>query len=207
MEVGWATIRSLVGQTSFDSFHVHVAGDPGFPPVESPPQPDLDAFNATTSTWFEQRSDLERMVRRANVYFAPRLAEGIGQSFLEAMARGQCVVAPDNPTMSEYIVHGVNGLLYDPHNPKPLDFSDVARIGEQARRGTIAGRSRWRAKEPAIIDFVLMPSAALYGDGDLRGPSPSARAEGHSGDGLASHVSRAVRVLGRARSSLVRVRK
>ena len=50
---------------------------------------------------------------RANVYFAPRLEEGIGQTFLEAIRWGRCVVAADNRTINEYIIHGVNGLLYD----------------------------------------------------------------------------------------------
>lgn len=163
-ELDWGTVRSLIGPTRFDSFHLHVVGDPGFPPVQLPPREELDALQVTTSSWFDRRADFEEVVSRANVYFAPRLAEGIGQTFLEAMARGQCVVAADSPTMNEYIVHGVNGLLFDPRSPKPLDFSDAARLGQEARRGMSEGRRRWERSEERLVQFILAPSSALYGE-------------------------------------------
>lgn len=163
-ELGWDVVRALIGQTRFDSFHLHIVGDPGFPPVQLPPPEDVEAHNITTSTWFDRRSDLDEVTGRANVYFAPRLEEGIGQTFLEAMGRGQCVVAADGPTMNEYIVHDVNGLLYEPRSPAPLDLSDVARLGREARRGATAGRARWEESEERLAEFILTPSPALYDD-------------------------------------------
>ena len=159
-ELGWNMVRALIGSTRFDSFHVHFVGDPGFPDARPPPATDLEALTITMSTWFERRSDLDEFVRRANVYFAPRLAEGIGQTFLEAMCRGQCVVAVDGPTMNEYIVHGVNGLLYDHRVPAPLDFSGVAHLGQEARRGMTAGRRRWEGAEE--LTRRLHPDAQLH---------------------------------------------
>jgi Glycosyl transferases group 1 len=161
-ELGWKLVRTLVGSTRFDSFHLHLAGDPSFPRVSSPPVEDVATYSITTSTWFEHRSDFEAIVQRANVFFAPRLTEGIGQSFLEAMGRGQCVIAADNPTMNEYIIHGLNGLLYDPQRPAPLDFSDVPRLADEARRALVAGRQRWEAVEERLVDFILTPSPEIY---------------------------------------------
>jgi hypothetical protein len=163
-ELGWDVVRKLIGSMRFDSFQLHLVGDPGFPPVQLPPAEDMESQNITVSTWFDRRVEFDDVVRRANVYFAPRVAEGIGQTFLEAMARGQCVVAADNPTMNEYIVHGVNGLLYDHELPTPLDFSLARRLGQEARSGMIAGRVRWEAGEDALVRFLLAPSASFYGD-------------------------------------------
>jgi hypothetical protein len=163
-EVNWDVVRALIGDTQFDAVHLHLVGDPGFPPVQPPPPEDVETYNITTSTWFQRRSDLDEVVTNANVYFAPRGAEGIGQTFLEALARGQCVVATDQPTMSEYIVHGVNGLLYDLRSPAPLDFSEVSQLGGEARRGMVAGRARWEESEELLVEFVLTPSKTLYGD-------------------------------------------
>jgi hypothetical protein len=203
-ELGWDVVRRLIGETRFDSFHLHVVGDPGFPPVQQPPPDDVAAHNITTSTWFERRSDFDEVVCRANVYFAPRLAEGIGQTFLEAMGRGQCVVAADGPTMNEYIVHGVNGLLYDPRSPAPVDFSDVARLGEDARRGVIAGRMRWEKAEKALVEFILTPSPALYEDQVEIGPvSPTSGPDDPARSSRASalrSVSRALQTAVRRRS-------
>lgn len=162
-ELPWSLIRKLIANYRFDSFHVHLATDPGFAPPTPPSLEDVERHRITTSTWFEHKSDFEAVMARANVYFAPRLEEGIGQSFLEAMARGQCVVAPDHGTMNEYIVHGVNGLLYDHRAPVPLDMLAANRMGEQARIGASFGRAMWEHSEAALIRFILTPSESIYG--------------------------------------------
>jgi glycosyltransferase involved in cell wall biosynthesis len=197
MEVDWDVIRTLIGATPFDSFHLHVAGDPGFPPVKLPHPMDRKAQNVRISTWFEDRADFDAVARHANVYFAPRLAEGIGQAVLEAMARGQCVVAPNRPTMNEYIVHGVNGLLYDPHSLESVDFTDVGRLGLEARRGAVAGRRQRQASASKLVDFVVTPSAALYDERRQRLPDGDERS--------ALSAARRVRgVLGRVRRTVRR---
>jgi hypothetical protein len=162
LQLPWKTIRQLIEGARFDSFHLHLAIDPGTPAPQLPSAEEIARHRITTSTWFEHKSDLNAVMERANLYFAPRAEEGIGQSFLEAMGRGQCVVAPNQGTMNEYILPGVNGLLFDIHNPQPLDFSDVARLGERARESTIAGRAAWEAAEEELVRFVLTPSEALY---------------------------------------------
>jgi hypothetical protein len=162
LQLPWKTIRQLIEGVRFDSFHLHLATDPGTPAPQLPSPEDIARHRITTSTWFEHRADLHAVMDRANVYFAPRAEEGIGQSFLEAMARGQCVVAPNHGTMNEYILPGVNGLLFDIHNPQPLDFSEVARLGARARESTIAGRAAWEAAEEELVRFILTPSEALY---------------------------------------------
>lgn len=164
-KVPWATIRALVGETRFDSFHIHMVPDPGSPTPTPPSPEDIATLGMTTSTWLEDKAELNALIDRANVYFAPRPGEGIGQSFLEAMARGACIVAPDQGTMNEYILHGVNGLLYDLDAPQALDFSGHAGLGRMARQTVEAGHRRWLEAEAALVDFILTPSANLYRGG------------------------------------------
>jgi hypothetical protein len=162
LQLPWKTVRQLIEGVRFDSFHIHLATDPGTPAPQLPSEEDIARHRITTSTWFEHKADLHALMERANVYFAPRVEEGIGQSFLEAMGRGQCVVAPNQGTMNEYILPGVNGLLFDVRNPRPLDFTEVARLGALARESTIAGRAAWEQAEEELVRFVLTPSEALY---------------------------------------------
>jgi len=161
-QLPWKTIRQLIGDARFDSFHLHLATDPGTSPAQLPSSEDMVRHRITTSTWFENKADLNAVMERANVYFAPRVEEGIGQSFLEAMGRGQCVVAPNQGTMNEYILPGVNGLLYELNAPKPLDFTAVHSLGAQAKSGTEAGRAVWDAAEADLVRFILTPAKALY---------------------------------------------
>lgn len=48
---------------------------------------------------------------QASIFVAPRLYEGVGLSFIEALARGCAVFAHDAPTMNEYITHKKDGYL------------------------------------------------------------------------------------------------
>lgn len=57
------------------------------------------------------REDYWKRIAPANIVIAPRLHEGAGMVFLEALARGCAVFAHNAPTMSEYIEHGMNGVL------------------------------------------------------------------------------------------------
>ena len=53
-------------------------------------------------------------MREANIFIAPRLYEGAGMTFLEALAQGCAVFAHDAPTMNEYITSGEDGFLFRP---------------------------------------------------------------------------------------------
>lgn len=111
--------------------------------------------------WFESERDYLEMVRRHAVFFAPRVLEGIGMSFLEAMALGQCVVAPDAPTMNEYISNGTNGLLYPLERPGALDLSRYREIGARARDSVERGFTRWQASQSELLDFIAAPRESL----------------------------------------------
>ncbi len=60
--------------------------------------------------WMAQ-DDLIRVYDEHGVFIFPSFAEGFGKVFLEAMARGLCVVAADNSGAHDVIRHGVNGML------------------------------------------------------------------------------------------------
>lgn len=59
----------------------------------------------------KDREEYYRLLRRANVYIAPRKFEGVGLTFLEALASGCAVLGHNAPTMNEYIGHGQDGFL------------------------------------------------------------------------------------------------
>ncbi len=160
--VPWTTVRTLIGNTEFESFHLHFAPDPQAPKSIVPSSRELKKFGITMSKWFPSKDDFYKQLLKANVYFAPRDAEGIGQGFLEAMANGQCVVAPDQATMNEYIANGINGLLYDNKKPKPLDFSSANAIAKCARSSAVAGHSYWVTQSKILEQFIVVPSDELY---------------------------------------------
>jgi len=155
---GPGLIARVAAGVEFEEFHVHVAPDPG----EKPPAAEdlgIRTRNLLTTRWFASREEYAEYVRRANIYFAPRRVEGIGQGFLEAMAMGLCVVAPDTPTHNEYISPGVNGILFSSSRPEPADFSRFADLGRRARDSVARGRRRWEDSLDDLFDFLLTPTS------------------------------------------------
>ena len=155
-------ILMLIGDTQFDSLHIHLAHDPGAPAPKTPSQEICQKLNITTSNWFEEKKDFEAVLDRANVFFAPRLEEGIGQAMLEAFLRGQCVVAPNCGTMNEYIMHDVNGLLYSHDKPIPLDFSKALELGRTGHQLATKGFANWKNCKQDIVHFILTPCEKFY---------------------------------------------
>ncbi|MBR0660518.1 glycosyltransferase [Neoroseomonas oryzicola] len=159
---------ALTEGTPFASLAIHDAPDPGHDAPWNPAAPPHVA-TLTRTAWGEDRGAFDAALRGANVFFASRPLEGIGMSFLEAMAAGLCVVAPDAPTMNEVISHGANGLLYPPGSRAPLDFGDARRIGARARESVAIGRRRFEAAVPGLLEFVATPFAALARTAGRRG--------------------------------------
>lgn len=153
-EITWDMVAKLISNGQISRLLFHSAPDRGFPPA-IPPEKARKRFQMSISEWFDSKDAFLTYLQKANIYFAPRLYEGIGLSFLEAMAMGMCVVAPDTPTMNEYITHGVNGLLYDPGHPAPLDFSEAQRLGARARQSVEAGHKCWLKVIDDILDFIV----------------------------------------------------
>lgn len=161
-EIPWSTVRALIDGTHFESFHLHMATDPGFKQGSVPSSEDIIKYNITISTWFDQKTDFENVLTNANVFFAPRAEEGIGQSVLEAFVKGQCVVAPNQGTMNEYILNGINGILYEIENPQPLDFTIAQQLGTTGWHVAKRGYENWLKQEKEIVSFMLTPADHFY---------------------------------------------
>ena len=125
------------------------------------------------------RREYLEITRQANIFIAPRTSEGVGLTFLEAMARGSCVIGYDAPTMNEYIRDGENGLLFKSSHsrlhpaalvrfarrlPHPVNVdqpwkrlaeADHAALGERGRADHQAGHELWLGSLAEYRRFVL----------------------------------------------------
>lgn len=144
--------------------HVHLSADPG---EQEASESEVRSFfegceSLTTSRWFDSKEEILQIIKNCDVYIAPRLEEGIGQSFLEALSAGLCVVAADHGTMNEYLVNGVNGILYNPYHIKPLDFSELSQMRMNARLTSERLTKNWQESQSRLVEFIMRPSADFY---------------------------------------------
>lgn len=131
--------------------HVHKALDPGHCFVDADSQYSCEI---EYSTWFEKKESMSNLIMQSSYYAASRIYEGIGMSFLEAMALGRCVIAPDYPTMNEYIIDGETGLLYDFEHPSLLEMPDVRKIQKNVYEYMSEGYLKWIKNKYCIIEWM-----------------------------------------------------
>ena len=114
--VTWKDVRLLMGNYNCGFVHLHKSADPGQNP-EYPTEVETKAYNVQYSGWFPEKKQYLQLLEKCTFFISPRLKEGVGISFLEAMSHGCVVIAANRPTMNEYITDGQNGLLFDPGKP------------------------------------------------------------------------------------------
>jgi glycosyltransferase involved in cell wall biosynthesis len=135
------------------SLHLHMAIDPHHYFVQ-PRAREEKKYHITYSEWFPNKSDLVEKIKAAGIYIAPRKMEGIGMSFLEAMAMGKAIIAYDAGTMNEYIENGVNGYLVDFDKPEIVDLSNLEWVRKNAYETAKIGYIRWQNDQKKIIKFI-----------------------------------------------------
>lgn len=146
------TVKKIIGGNNI-RVHIHNTMDPGQNYI-SPTKSDIIKYSITTSKWYKTKNEQWEKAKNMAIFIAPRPLEGIGQGFLEAMARGKAVVAVNNPTMNEYIINGINGYLYDNNKPHQIDFSNIVEIQKNAYRSIEKGYKKWKNDKIKIINFI-----------------------------------------------------
>ena len=117
-----------------------------------------DAKKGAEQLWQSHSAYLENL-RQFNIYVAPRRVEGIGMTFIEAMAMGMCVVAENQPTANEYITGGVDGILYGGDEkrlfmPSQRSHAEFQRIGQRARKTIHTIHEKWEIEKGAIRQTI-----------------------------------------------------
>jgi glycosyltransferase involved in cell wall biosynthesis len=152
--INWNVVKKLLGGQHIDKLIFRNIPDPFMIKMPIPSKREMERYHIEISDKWLERSEMDKILSDFNVFIAPRKYEGIGMAFLEAMSYGMAVIAPDTLTHNEYIKSGFNGYLYDLKSPKPIDFSDIENISNNAFRTVNEGYARWQKSENEIVNFI-----------------------------------------------------
>lgn len=155
LSIDWLAHQINEQAFSPQRIHLHQSPDPG---QYSKRHPSLvneifPSKKITTSTWFHNKTEFLQNLAKFSIYIAPRKAEGIGFSFIDAMACGMVVMAHDMPTMNEYVVHNVNGIIFDTNLPefRSIDFE---KLRARSISTFIEGHESWKKFIPQLLSKV-----------------------------------------------------
>ena len=119
------------------------------------PPSDGYVFDVKKANEFLPKEEYLNRLSKCEIVIAPRMKEGIGMAFLEAMAMGKCIVAHDDATMNEYIQDGKTGVLRDFNNPTKLaTASDIANVRDNVKSAVEAAFERWQKESATIVPFI-----------------------------------------------------
>jgi len=155
--ITWSIVKKLLGKNKIGKMIVLMAPDPNYK-LSTPSKEDIKQYNIQIVNHWLSKEEYNKLLSSCNIFIAPRQAEGIGMSFIEALSRGMCVIAPDNSTMNEYIFHGKNGLLYDLKKPEELDLSNLSEMCENATKIANEDYELWEKRKHKILVDLTKPN-------------------------------------------------
>jgi glycosyltransferase involved in cell wall biosynthesis len=149
----WGDVKRLINHKDIEKVVLHKSVDPGHQFV-MPSEADIKKYNIEITEWFNNKAELENKIAQADIYIAPRITEGIGLSFLEAMAMGKAVIAVNMPTMNEYIKDKKNGYLFNMNNIHRVDLRNIETIRKNCIKSMERGFEKWSVQKEEIYKIV-----------------------------------------------------
>ena len=150
-KISTKVLEKVLDVKNLNKVYLHQAPDPN---NEIPEPSKVFEGKIVKSDWFDTKEDMEKYIQKSALYFAPREYEGIGMSFLEAMAAGRCVISPNNPTMNEYIKDGQTGFLYNLKKPERIELKEIRKIQKQTSDYIKEGFAQWENEKFKILDWL-----------------------------------------------------
>jgi len=152
-DIDFEEIKKIIKPESIDSFIYKSTVDPFKKREEVSEEDKVEYKIKTIEADFIPKEDYLELLSRCNIYISPRKKEGIGMSFLEAMAMGHIIIGYDDATMNEYIKDNFNGYLFS-EDGKSIDFADANQIRKNSIISAEKGYKRWVEDKKNIIDFI-----------------------------------------------------
>lgn len=95
---------------------------------------------------FVSHSDLPKYLRISNIFIRPSLSEGLGNSFLEAMAVGLPVIATPVGGIPDFLINTVTGLFCGVRDPQSI-YNQVLRLGNTQLYSALAENGKRLVRE------------------------------------------------------------
>ena len=103
---------------------------------------------------FMPKSDFINVMKKCNVFIAPRKKEGIGIAMVEAISRGMYVVGYNDSTMNEYIKDNKIGFIFDKNTKDKINSSNITLNYDYRKNNYKKSYNRWMDEKEKIIPLL-----------------------------------------------------
>lgn len=112
----------------------------------------------TVFTGFLSGEELSCAFASGDVFVFPSVTETLGLVILETMASGVPIVAAKSPATNEQVTSGINGVTYDPADPRELQRAVERLVASPELRANLAraGRADAQANEWSRASAALL---------------------------------------------------
>jgi glycosyltransferase involved in cell wall biosynthesis len=105
---------------------------------------------------------LPEFLKIADVFVRPSLSEGLGNSFLEAMAAGVPVIGTAVGGIPDFLIDGKTGLICEPRNPADLAEKIIRILSDHGLREQIKSQALKLVEEKYNWATIARQFEALY---------------------------------------------
>lgn len=112
----------------------------GAGPLEKTLKASVEAYKLSQRvvfTGFVEHTHLPQYLHMSDIFIRPSLSEGMGNSFIEAMASGLPVIATPVGGIPDFLTDRVTGIFCKPHDPKSIADAVTALLFGPSLRATI----------------------------------------------------------------------
>ena len=110
------------------------------------------------------RTDIHRLLARADAFVLPSLTEGLSNAVMEAMAAARPLVATSVGGTPELVQDGIHGLLVPPEDPAALAAGILAVLRDPDRAARLARAAHARIESTFRLDQLVSRIDRLYGE-------------------------------------------
>ena len=110
-----------------------------------------------------KRTDVPALLHASDIFSRPSLSEGLGNSFLEAMAARVPVVATPVGGIPDFLFDGKTGFLCKPHDPHSIAeaVTKISALAGESKR-EILDRAQEMVKAKYNWDTIARDMSALF---------------------------------------------
>jgi len=152
--INWGIVRKLIDGNNINKLIIKNNPDVGHVFNILPTEEEFKKYKIEIINEWLDKEKYNQILKKTDIFIEPRLYEGIGMGFLDAMSCGIPVISPNEPTMNEYITHMNNGYLYNYNHPKNIDLRNINTVKENLKKYMEDNYSKWANSEEKIYGFI-----------------------------------------------------